>query len=297
MDLAAPLRWTMYGVFATLLTASTTTAALGRLRPQVDLAEIRVRVRSWWVMAAVFVVALAVDRRITWVFLTAIGVGAVLELARLIPSIVTPVAVVATVGVYAAAAHRPVLLVVVAAAPLVTAVELVRRGAVAGFVARVGATGLAVVVAGGLAHMASLLALPVSAARPVGGAGLLLMLVVVAQGGDVAQFITGRTFGRRRLSPTVSPNKTVAGFAGGVIVAALLGAGLGMLLAGMAAWHGAALGGAVAVAGTMGDLIVSAIKRDVGAKDAGSLIPGHGGLLDRVDSLVVAAPVFMVLVA
>lgn len=126
----------------------------------------------------------------------------------------------------------------------------------------------------------------------------MLWLVIVAQGGDVAQFLSGKALGRRKLAPAVSPNKTVAGFVGGAAVAAILGGTLGILLTGNSWLWGGILGGAVAVAGTLGDLIVSAIKRDCGVKDAGTLIPGHGGVLDRVDSLVLAAPlVFMVVAA
>ena len=124
---------------------------------------------------------------------------------------------------------------------------------------------------------------------------MLLWLVIVAQAGDVAQFLSGKAFGHTKLSPDVSPNKTVAGLIGGAMVAATLGSALGVLLTAHSWVWGAVLGVVVAIVGTLGDLVISAIKRDCGVKDCGRLIPGHGGVLDRVDSLILAAPlVFMV---
>ena len=297
MELAAPIQWTMSGVFVTLVTASMTTATLSRWRPSWDLAEVRLRVRSWWVMAGAFIAALLVHRAITVVFLAAIGVAAVLELARVV-KMVRAVAVVATMCAYGlAATGEPGLLGwAMPAAALIAAVVLVLRGDVDGFVSTVGGTALGAMVGLSLAHMAALLALPVSSDRPGGGAGLLLMLVIVAQGGDVAQYLAGKALGRRPLAPAVSPNKTIAGLVGGVMVAGLLGGVFTLALADYGFMSGLLLGVAIAIAGAMGDLVVSAIKRDSGIKDCGTLIPGHGGVLDRVDSLLLAAPLFFYVV-
>jgi phosphatidate cytidylyltransferase len=264
-----------------------------------DLTEVRLRVRSWWVMAAVFIAALAVHRTITVAFLTLIGMAAVVELARATKTVVVPVALGATVAAYVAAyaGRTDVVTAVVLAAPVAAAVLLVGRGVTDGFVARVGGTFLAAAVGGALAQMAGLLALVVTDVNVAGGAGLLLWLVIVAQGGDVAQFLSGKAFGHTKLAPCVSPNKTVAGLVGGVVAAAALGSGLGVLLTAHSWFWGIALGAGVALAGTLGDLMVSAVKRDCGVKDAGRLIPGHGGILDRVDSLLLAAPLVFFVVA
>ena len=299
MDMAIPMQWTMGGVFTTLVAASATTATLRRVRPTMDLAEVRLRVRSWWVMAAVFIAALAVHPTITLAFLAAIGAAAVAELARATRMVMVPIAVTTTVASYAAAyIGRPQLIPgLVVAAGVVAAVTLVARGITDGFMSRVGSTVVATAVGAGLAHLAGLLALGVTDVRTAGGPGVLLWLVIVSQGGDVAQFLSGKALGRTKLSPHVSPNKTVAGLVGGVIVAVTLGAGLGVLLTAHSWVWGAALGAAVAVAGALGDLVISAIKRDCGIKDTGRLIPGHGGVLDRVDSLILAAPLVFLVVA
>ncbi len=108
---------------------------------------------------------------------------------------------------------------------------------------------------------------------------------------DSAAYFVGRQWGRHKMSPHVSPKKTWEGYAGGVVGALLFGALMGAFApAGALNWaHGAALGVLVGVLGAWGDLGISAIKRQVGAKDSGHIIPGHGGVLDRVDSVLVAA--------
>jgi phosphatidate cytidylyltransferase len=120
---------------------------------------------------------------------------------------------------------------------------------------------------------------------------LLLFLVVVAQASDVLQYVVGKLAGRRKIAPNVSPNKTVEGFAGGIFLASLLGAGLWwitpftFLQAGLLAL-------VICLMGFAGGLVMSATKRDRGVKDFGTLLPGHGGILDRIDSICFAAPIF-----
>jgi phosphatidate cytidylyltransferase len=98
-------------------------------------------------------------------------------------------------------------------------------------------------------------------------------------------------FGKHPMAPSLSPKKSWEGFAGSVGTCAVVGAVSLPLLLGGAWWAGALLGAVAAGAATTGDLIESSIKRDLGIKDMGTLLPGHGGLMDRLDSLVVVAPV------
>lgn len=115
------------------------------------------------------------------------------------------------------------------------------------------------------------------------------------QSSDVPQYVFGKLFGRRRITPTLSPSKTVEGFVGGVLGAALVGASLWWItpftppLAGLIAF-------AAALMGFLGGLVISAIKRDRGVKDWGHLIAGHGGFIDRLDSVIFSAPIFFHLV-
>lgn len=122
-------------------------------------------------------------------------------------------------------------------------------------------------------------------------AKLLLFGVLVVQLSDFLQYLFGRWLGRHKLAPTISPNKTWEGFAGGVVVSALVGASLWWAtpfsppVAGLVALM-------LAVLGVAGGLTMSAIKRDRGVKDFGTLLPGHGGILDRIDSVCFSVPVF-----
>lgn len=124
-----------------------------------------------------------------------------------------------------------------------------------------------------------------------GGAELALFLVVVAQASDVLQFLWGRALGRTPIAPRVSPGKTVEGTVGGIISAAMVGAVL-TPLTGFPVQKAAALALAIASAGFAGGLYLSSIKRRLGIKDWGEWIAGHGGILDRLDSLWLSAPVF-----
>lgn len=120
---------------------------------------------------------------------------------------------------------------------------------------------------------------------------LLFFLVVVVQISDVAQYIWGKTLGRHKVAPRVSPNKTWEGFVGGVLTATAAGAALYWATPfSLAAAAGMAF--VICLAGFAGGLTMAAIKRDRGVKDYGTLLPGHGGVLDRIDSLTFAAPIF-----
>lgn len=145
-----------------------------------------------------------------------------------------------------------------------------------------------------LSHVPALLYLSIPGYQG-GNVGLIAFLVVVVQLSDVMQYVCGKLFGRRRIAPGVSPSKTVEGFAGGIASATLAGAALWWITP-FAPWQAAALALVAALMGFLGGLVMSGIKRDRGVKDWGHLIPGHGGFIDRLDSVIFAAPVFFHLV-
>jgi len=123
-----------------------------------------------------------------------------------------------------------------------------------------------------------------------GGAALVLSTMACTMASDTGAYFAGRALGRHKLAEGLSPKKTMEGFLGGVVAAVAVGALAGALLLG-AAGFGAAIGGAASVLGPLGDLFKSALKRELGIKDFGSVIPGHGGVVDRFDSLLFTAPV------
>jgi phosphatidate cytidylyltransferase len=141
-----------------------------------------------------------------------------------------------------------------------------------------------------VSHVPALLTLDVPGFE---GRNLLLIafLIIVVQGSDVLQYIFGKLFGRRRFSPTVSPSKTWEGLIGGLLSASLLGALLSFLTP-FSPLQASGVAFIVCFMGFLGGLVASAIKRDQGVKDWGHLIEGHGGMMDRADSLVFSAPVF-----
>ncbi len=120
---------------------------------------------------------------------------------------------------------------------------------------------------------------------------LIAFLVIVVQLSDVLQYVWGKLFGRTKIAPNLSPSKTVEGFVGGVISATLIGASLSWITP-FTPFQAGVLAFIITLMGFFGGLVMSAIKRDRGVKDWGNLIEGHGGLIDRLDSVVFSAPIF-----
>ena len=116
------------------------------------------------------------------------------------------------------------------------------------------------------------------------------MLILVVWGYDTGAYLTGRLLGRRRLLSHISPSKTVEGLAGG-LVTATVAAAIGAAIIGLEPWHIVVIGPIVGLAAQAGDLVESMLKRAAGRKESGFLVPGHGGILDRIDSFLFAAPV------
>ncbi|MEO6791783.1 MAG: phosphatidate cytidylyltransferase [Ornithinibacter sp.] len=119
----------------------------------------------------------------------------------------------------------------------------------------------------------------------------IVVFILVTVFSDIGGYAVGVVFGKHPMAPSLSPKKSWEGFAGSVGTCAVVGSLAMPLLLGGIWWTGAVLGAVAAAAATLGDLIESSIKRDLGIKDMGSLLPGHGGLMDRLDSLVVVAPI------
>jgi phosphatidate cytidylyltransferase len=149
----------------------------------------------------------------------------------------------------------------------------------------------------------TLLAIPILREQS-NGPSLVVFLLFAVWAGDIVALYVGRAWGKRKLAPTISPNKTWAGAIGSVLGSVLVTGGLYGLSMELARWNVGRLSfadevwwywlvmaGVVNVAAQVGDLAESALKRSAGVKDSGSLLPGHGGVLDRIDALLLAAPV------
>jgi phosphatidate cytidylyltransferase len=145
-----------------------------------------------------------------------------------------------------------------------------------------------------VSHVPALLTLPIPGFE---GRNLLLIafLVIVVQSSDVLQYVWGKLIGRRKIAPQLSPSKTWEGFVGGVASATLIGLALYWITP-FKPWQAAAMALVINLMGFFGGLVMSAIKRDRGVKDWGRMIEGHGGMLDRLDSVIFAAPIFFHLI-
>ncbi|MER5625184.1 phosphatidate cytidylyltransferase [Streptosporangium sp. NPDC002544] len=125
-------------------------------------------------------------------------------------------------------------------------------------------------------------------AHPTKGADLVLVFIATTVASDIGGYFAGISLGRHKMSPTISPKKTWEGFAGSALACMAVGGWLVAWLLKDDIWKGVLIGAVVVVFATLGDLVESVIKRDLGVKDMSSVLPGHGGMMDRLDSLVVA---------
>lgn len=288
------------GIWALLVAASVIVFLLRRLKPEKDHTELVQRTRSWWVMIGIFTAALVSGNNLSvWLF-GFISFLALKEYFSLIPTRRADRRVLfwayASIPVqyYFVADHWYGMFIIFIPVYLFLFLpaRMMLTGQTSGFIKAASTLhwGLMVTVFA-ISHAAFLYTLP---PHPDGGggAGLLLFLIFLTQFNDVAQYTWGKLFGKRKVIPAVSPNKTWEGLVGGIVSVAVLACIIAPYLTPFGTLHGLCAGLIIAVAGFFGDITVSALKRDIGVKDTGSTIPGHGGILDRVDSLTFSAPLF-----
>jgi len=292
----------MAGIIAILIFASVIIVLLKKLQRNKNHRELVNRIKTWWMIIVLFLGVLLFCRGIAIIFFAFVSYLALKEYFSLIPT---------------RRADRRVLFWAYLAVPLqywwiysewygmfiifipvymflLLAVRMALRGETEGFLKAAGTLhwGLMTTVFS-LSHMAFLLVLPEEGNPVAGGIGLVLYLVCLTELNDVAQYVWGKIFGRRKVVPKVSPNKSWAGLIGGVGTTVLLAYLLAPFLTPFSKYGSIFAGLIIGIGGFLGDITVSAVKRDIGIKDTGRLLPGHGGILDRVDSLTFTAPLFL----
>ncbi len=146
-----------------------------------------------------------------------------------------------------------------------------------------------------LSHVPALMSLNIKNFSKEKNVLLVIFMIVVVQSSDVLQYVWGKSIGKRKILPSISPSKTIAGTVGGIASATLVAALMSPLTP-FSSFQSALIGLVVCLMGFCGGLVMSAIKRDYGIKDWGNMIKGHGGVLDRVDSICFSAPVFFYIV-
>jgi len=287
-------------ILAVLIIATVIVAALERARPNKDFSELSARVRAWWVMAAVFLAAILVSNRISLVFFGLLSFWAMKEYITLLKTrpadhhalVFTFLAIPIQYYWIGIGWYGMFIIFIPVYMMLALPVRMVLSKETVGFVASASQIQLGLMLfVFGLSHMGYLLTFPTIGDTTANGRTLILFLVFVVEMSDVLQYIWGKTLGRHKILPTISPNKTWEGFIGGIASAMLLSLAIRFLTP-FSIGETLMVSFFITVAGFCGGAVMSAVKRDFGVKDFGSVIPGHGGMLDRVDSLCYAAPIF-----
>ena len=298
MTLPTAILQVFAGIYGLLIIASA--VCYGLSLKQQDVTELKQRIISWWVMVSVILTFFALGEGFT---ITAIGILSYLafkEFVSIIPTRRTD--------------HRPIFWAYIAIPfqfywiyigwygmfiifiPLYMMLFIPMRMVLIGntkqfTVAASTINWLLLLTVFSLGHMAYLIKLP-PADTSISGVGLVLFLLLLTQFNDVAQFTFGKLFGKHKVLETVSPKKTIEGLLGGIFTTTLLAILLAPVLTPLDLTYSICAGLLISLFGFIGDVSISAVKRDLGIKDAGSMIPGHGGILDRVDSLTFTAPLF-----
>ena len=292
-------------IFGILVFATVLYFVWGKINPNAKLKEVKDRTRSWWTMATIFVSVTLFNPKISYIgiaFLSFFALREMISMSKNVRESDRGALIFCYLAVpfqyYLAYRHwyGGFLIFIPVFMFLWIPFMLVIRGDVKDITRSMSVlpTQLMFCVFG-ISHLAYLLSLPEIEGFHAGGKGLVLFLVFITEMNDVFQFTWGKLFGKFKIIPKVSPNKTWEGFIGGVLTTTVVGYFLRFLTP-LSGYEAIAVSLIIALTGFVGDVVVSAIKRDFGLKDTGSVIPGHGGILDRIDSLAIAAPVFFHLI-
>ena len=292
--------YAMLVVFGLLLISSGITGFKIRQQPEKDFTELYLRIRSWWWMIGLIFAALVAGKTLSIIFFAFVSFLALKEFFSIVPT---------------RQADRRVLFWAYLSIPLqyywvsiewygmfiifipvymflFLPMRMVLIGETSGFIKSAGvvhwATMLTVYC---ISHIAYLIALPIQNSS-AGSIGLVLYLLLLTQLNDVSQYVWGKSFGKYKIIPKVSPNKTWEGFLGGLLTISICAGVAAPYLTPLTFAEGVLAGIIISGGGFIGDVVLSAVKRDLQIKDSGGLIPGHGGILDRLDSLTYASPLF-----
>jgi phosphatidate cytidylyltransferase len=298
------MMWVFGGVLAFLLLASATgfilkkTARGDSARGTVD--NLNARIRAWWKMCAIFALTMLIGPMASLALFGFLSLLAMREYITLIPTrpadhrtllwtffVITPLQYyligIRWYGFFA--------IMIPAIAFLLIPTSIAVSGEIRQFLERAAKIQFGIMICVYcLSYAPALLTLRIPGFERH-SARLLFFLVLVTQMSDVLKYVFGKMLGRHRIVPRVSPNKTWEGFVGGVVSATALGSALWWITP-FSPLAAAAVSLMIALLGAAGGLVMSAIKRDAEVKDFGAMIEGHGGILDRIDSLCFAAPIF-----
>lgn len=303
------LLWAIVCVFIALVGGTLVRIVALRGAPE-DLLQSRLSsLKTWWVLAVLLAVAIVTGKVGVAVMLTVVAVASLKEFMRLVGQENIGTATTAVVFLLVPLYYLPALSgyhkLIIQASPVACVVALggLRSwlGLSPGYIRTTASLvwGLLLFVVC-LSYVLFLFDVPFPSEPQVGRVGWVLFLVLLTETNDIMQAVTGRRFGKTKITPRVSPNKSLEGLLGGILSTVLLAVisapwlttltEARSLLAGMLI--SLASGLMISLFGFLGDINMSAIKRDAGVKDGSTLLPGQGGMIDRIDSLTFTAPVF-----
>ena len=318
-DTDPTLYWALIALFASLVAGSITRLVALRNTEEAKRRKRLASLRTWWLLAVAVSAGLLAGRLGICLLLATASCIAWFEFTRMVGAraedkLATHAGYGLIVINYLLILSGSLSLFVIflpISAFIVIAVLLLIKGESKGYIRSAGSLLWGIMFLGyGVSHAALLMILPGSSSGPLGPAGWFLFLVILTEADDIFQAIVGRLFGthkRHRITPVISPNKTWEGFFGGMLVIVILApliapwlttlgqqAGPFSLSESLQTWVAPILAAIlISIAGFFGDINMSAIKRDAGVKDSSNLLPGMGGVIDRVDSLTMTAPVFV----
>ena len=300
VNLIAEIQWVIAIILFILAFATILFWIWDKLSPSKLVEEMQIRTRSWWIMCFIFLFASLINPIITYIalaflsFLTLREIYSLLKLREMDRSILFFCYLCIPIQYYLAykgyynlfLIFIPVFMFIIIPFLLVLTGEtkdIIRSMCILPTSLMLGVYGIS--------HLALLINFPEMNNDEISGKALLLFLIFITEANDIMQFVWGKIFGKNKILPNVSPNKTWEGFIGGILSTTLIGYLMGFLTP-LSTIQLIIISFSISILGFMGDSILSAVKRDFGVKDMGNTIPGHGGVLDRVDSLSTTASPF-----
>jgi phosphatidate cytidylyltransferase len=294
--------WIALGVaFLLLLVASLSVYLLRVRHPERDFSEARFRVKTWWQFYVFLVMGVGFAPGVSVAVCAFLSFLAFKEYLSMVPTrradhrvlFWAYMAIPIQYCIVGAAWYGVFVVFIPVYWFLFLPMRMVLIGETKGFLRAVGSLqwGLMITVFG-LSHMAYLLMLPNAGNPKGGGAALLFFLVFMTIFNDSAQYACSQIIGKRPALPTVNPNKTLEGLLVGGITTVLVAVGVSQWMTPFSIIQAFGVGLLIAVGGFVGSVTMSAIKRDLGVRDSEMLLPGHGGVLGRIDSLTFTAPLF-----
>ena len=304
IDLNAEIQWVIVIILIILITATLTFQIWKKVKPSNLVDEMMLRTKSWWGMCFIFLFASIVHPVVTYIglaflsFFTLREIYTLLKLRNSDRTVLLACYLSIPFQYYFAfqgwytmfLIFIPVFLFIIIPFLLVLSGDtndIIRSMCILPTSLMLGVFGIS--------HLGLLISFPEMNTGDISGKALLLFLIFITEANDIMQFICGKIFGKHKILPNVSPNKTWEGFIGGVICSMIIGYFMGFLTP-LETLPLILISASIAILGFMGDAIISAVKRDFGVKDMSDVIPGHGGYLDRIDSLSTTSSPFFHLI-